>query len=311
MNKVKERQLEDNVKRQAAESEANFDKIKKEIQEKKAKIESGKKQQEFRKKLEEIKIDTKEIDKKKTDVFKEMDRLVDNAPEKIKVEEAEYTLSKFRSRLAGIGMDALEAMDNALNDEVLSSCRELISEYSQYINGLVSDGALNIGGNDFQKAGKIDKFKKLSVDDLLNDEYVHEEPHKVYKGQKKKKGVLAFFARIFGFDDAGYEDDYDTEYSKVVDFRRFAGEKIVKDKKDFDTGMKDAVEKTQARVENLKKETRNKLRDLDEILNNLYGELDKQLSSMDELKKEVEANREKAEWVTKYIEQVNELLEIK
>lgn len=308
MKKVIERNMVDNCEAEWAASQESFDAIKKELQEKREKCDHSEKLQEFRDKVDEIKLDVKPIKAEQAKVNRRIDRLVDSAKDKVKLEEAEYILTLFRHNLEDIGEDAQVALDNALNNGVRASCQSIVEEYAEYIRELDSDGAFNIGSYDIKKTKDFAAFNLDKAEDMLQDEkYVTEESVKVGTKTVEKKGFFAAIARLFG---GGYETVSVYEDQKFVALKQLIQDQVTEVQHSFDKEMNSAIKDTEDKVDKLKKATMTKLEGLDKMVADLIAEIDKMLISQDELQEKVKANAEKAKWIKEFISQVEDLLTV-
>lgn len=308
MKKVIERNMVDNCEAEWAKSQESFDAVKKELQEKRNKCNHSEKLQEFRRKVETIKLDVKPIKAEQAKVNRKIDRLVESAKDKVKFEEAEYILTLFKHNLEDIGEDAQVALDNALNNGVRQTCQSIVEEYADYIRELDSDGAFSIGSYDIKQTKGFEAFNLIKAEDMLQDsKYVTEEEVRVGSRTVKKKGFFAAIARIFG---GGYETVAVYEDQKFVALKQLIQDQVTEVQHSFDKEMNDAVKDTEKKVELLKNATMSKLEGLDKLVADLIAEIDKMLISQEELKAKVEANAEKAKWIKDFIAQVEDLLTV-
>ena len=311
MKKVIERNMVDNCEAEWAQSQEKFDAIKKELKEKREKCDHSEKLQEFKNKVNAIKLDTKPIKGEQAKVNMRIDKLVQSAQNKVKIEDAKYILTLFKHNLEDIGEDAQVALDNALNNGVLKSCQHIVEEYAEYIRELDSNGTFNIGNYDMKKSKKFEVFNLEKAEDILgnekNEKYVTVEEVKVGEKTVKKKGVFAFIARIFG---GGYETVDIYEDQKFVNLRQLIQDQVTEAQHSFDKEMNGAIKDTEEQIERLKKATMTKLEGLDKMIADLIAEIDKMLVSQETLQAKVVANEKKAEWIKEFIKQVDDLLTV-
>jgi GTPase Era involved in 16S rRNA processing len=308
MEKVQERDMINNCEREWAQSKEEFDAIKRELQKKREKCDHSEKLQEFRDKVDVIKMDKKPIKDKQAEVNRKIDEMVQSAKDKIKLEEADYILTAFKHELEGIGKEAQVALDNALNNGAIRSCQSIIEEYDKYIQELNSDGAFNIGNFDMKKTKEFEDLVSKKAEDMLHSKkYVAEEAVKTGTKTVKKRGFFAAVARIFG---GGYETIDIYEDQKFVNLKQLIRDRVTEVQHSFDKEMNEAISDTEKKVERLKEDTMNKLKGLDQRIADLLEEIDKTLVSQKELQKRVTENAEKAEWVKNFIRQVDDLLTV-
>ena len=257
MKKVMERNMIDNCEAEWARSQESFDAVKKELQEKRDKCDHSEKLQEFRDKVDEIKLDIKPIKTEQAKVNRRIDKLVGSAKDKVKLEEAEYILTLFKHNLEDIGEDAQVALDNALNNGVRKTCQGIVEEYAEYIRELDSDGAFNIGSYDIKQTNSFEAFNLDKAEDMLQDsKYVTEEEVKVGERTVKKRGFFAAIARVFG---GGYETVGVYEDQKFVALKQLIQDQVTEVQHSFDKEMNEAVKDTEKKVDKLKRTTMSKL----------------------------------------------------
>ena len=307
MKKVIERNMVNNCEAEWAESQESFEAVKKELQEKKDKCDHSEKLQEFRDKVDAIKLDMNPIEAEQKKVVDKIQKLSKSAKDKVKIEEADYILSLFKHNLEAIGKDAQVALDNALNNGVRKSCQDIIDEYAEYIRELDADGTFNIGSYNIKQTKGFDAFNLEKPEDMLQDKYLKTEKVKVGEKTDKKKGFFAAIARIFG---GGYETVGVYEDQTFVNVKQLVEDQLTEVQHAFDKEIEGAIKDTKKKVESLKSSTMTKLEGLDKLIEELVDEIDKMLVSQEELQKKVKANAEKAEWIKDFIKQVDDLLTV-
>ena len=307
MKKVIERNMVNNCEAEWAESQESFEAVKKELQEKKDKCDHSEKLQEFRDKVDAIKLDMNPIEAEQKKVVDKIQKLSKSAKDKVKIEEADYILSLFKHNLEAIGKDTQVALDNALNNGVRKSCQDIIDEYAEYIRELDADGTFNIGSYNIKQTKGFDAFNLEKPEDMLQDKYLKTEKVKVGEKTDKKKGFFAAIARIFG---GGYETVGVYEDQTFVNVKQLVEDQLTEVQHAFDKEIEGAIKDTKKKVESLKSSTMTKLEGLDKLIEELVDEIDKMLVSQEELQKKVKANAEKAEWIKDFIKQVDDLLTV-
>ena len=314
MKKVIERNMINNCEAEWGRSQESFDAIKKEIREKREKCDHSRKMQEFREKIDEIKLDTRPIKEEKAKVNSKIDQLVKNAKNKVKLEEAEYILTLFKHNLEDIGEDAQVALDNALNNGVRKSCQSIIEEYSEYIKELESDGAFSIGSFDIKQTKSFEVFNLDKVEDMLDDKkYITTKEISRGSRRVKKRGFWGAIGRALDPLDIiglGYEDIHDYEEQKFIKIKQLIQDQVTEVQHSFDKETNKAIKDTEKKVEKLINETKTKLEGLDQMIEDLIIEIDKMLISQEELQKKVEANAEKSSWIKSFVKEVEDLLTV-
>ncbi len=309
MKKVMERNMIDNCEKEWAESKESFESVKKEIKEKREKCNDSEKLHEFKKKVKAIKLDTKNIEKERAKINIRINKLVDSAKEKVKLDEADYILQMFKRNLEEIGADAQVALENALNNGVRNTCQGIVEEYAEYIKQMDAEGYFNIGNFDMKQTHDFSVFDIKRVDDLMQDDkYITKKSVKVGTRLVKKKGFFNGLRRLFGA--GGYEEKGVYEQQKFVLMKELIQDRITEVQHSFDKEMNEAIKETQQQVEDLKALTNTKLDGLEKMIRDLMDEIEKMLASQKELQAKVKENAEKTAWIKEFVQEVEALLDV-
>lgn len=142
---------------------------------------------------------------------------------------------------------------------------------------------------------------------LRDEKYVSEESVKVGTKSVKKKGFFAAIARVFG---GGYETVGVYKDQEFVALKQLIQDQVTEVQHSFDKEMNAAVKDTESRVETFKNAAMTKLEGLDQMVKDLMEDIDKMLSSQDELQARVQENADKAKWIKDFIKEVDDLLTI-
>lgn len=309
MRKVHERRMLDNCEAEWAQSRERFEGVKKELQEKRSKCDHAEKMKEFRAKVEKIRLDTSPIEDERAKVIRDIDKLAENVKEKVRYDEAEYICRVFNYNLERMEETVTVKLENILNNEIRRACEGIVSEYRDYIEELELEGAFNIGGYNIKETAGFADFDLSKADDLLMEKYAVEEKVKVGSHMKKRKGFKGWLARAFGHK-YGYVKVDDFEKQKFIKLRALIQDQIAQAKHTFNKNMKEVEESTRDEVENIKQITMKKLEDLDRLIRKLMEEIDQMLDSQRELEKKVENNKDRAQWLKNFVQEVEELLMI-
>lgn len=308
MKKVIERNMINSCEAEWAKSQESFEAIKKEVENKIAKCDNSKKKQEFKQKVENIKLETKGITEAKAKIIQEMNWIAEKTQEKVKLEEAEHYLNIYKHRFELKGEKAQVELDNALNNDVIKSCQDIIEEYIEYIKELDMEGFFNIGDFDVKQTINFDAFDMDKAEDILRKgAYIKNEKVQVGSRKVKKKGILNFFARIGG---GGYEYVNIYEDQKFVMLKKLIQEQVTGMQHAFDKEVKSMVEDRNEKVEMFKDWTMTKLNGLEQLIKDVQNEINEMLVSQKALQDKVEKNKEKAEWVKSFVHEVEELLNV-
>ena len=302
MKKVIERKMIDNCEAEWAASQESFEAIKKELKEKKEKCNHCEKLQEFRDKVEKIKLDMKAVDVERANTTKKINHLVETVKDKVSVEDAENIRARFRREMKKICEEADVKLFNALNNGVRKSCQEIVEEYAEYIKELDSDGFFKIGSFDIKQTDSFKAFDIGKVEDIEN--YIKTE--KVENGKRKKSGIVAWFARAFRV--GGYENAYKNQ--QFVMMKQLIQNEVTEFQHNADKEISASIKDTEQKVEILKEITMTKLAGLDKMVSDLLNEIDRMLISQEELCKKVKENEAKTKWIKEFVAKVDDLLSV-
>ena len=308
MKKVIERNMINNCEAEWAKSQESFDIIKAEIGRKQNEYDHSKKQQEFKEKVDIIELATDYIVHERAEITKKITELALNVPEEIKRCEADYIWEEFRSDILKIGEEGQVAIDNAFNNGVRKSCKQVVEEYAQYIQELNDDGTFNIGNYDIKKTKRFEMFNLKTISELLDEQYKINKNVDVGLKWEKKKGILAIFARFFNM--WGWKEKTKKENQEFVKLKLLIQDQITELQHSFDTEINKEIQDTQKEVTELKNFTKNKLIGLDEMVKEQLDEINELLVSQEELEKKVAANAEKAKWIEDFMKKVDDLLTV-
>lgn len=309
MRKVIERRMIDNCEAEWSQSKESFEAVKAELQEKRQKCDHTKKLKEFRAKVERIKLDGSLVKAEQARVVREIDDLTKDYKDKVKYEEAEYICKQFEDRLKSIGVKVEVKIDDMLKNGIRKSCDDIISEYRSYIEELELEGIFNIGGFNVKKTADFSAFDISKTDELLTENYITDEQIKVGYHMEKRKGIVGWFARLFGLD-SGYNKVDDYEKQKYVKIKQLIQDQVTEIQISFDKEMRDIISEAEDEVDNIKKNTIKKLEGLDMLIKDLMEEIDRMLISQESLEKKVRENADKAKWIKDFVQQVEDLLTV-
>lgn len=309
MKKVNERRMIDACEQEWAESADKFEEMKEIVKVKKEKCANNKKLLEFRDKVSQISFDEKGVREEQRRINLSISKLGSSIPKKIKYEEAEFYLKTFSNDLERIGKDAKIFMENAFEKGIKLTCINIIEEYQEYINELDSGGFFDIGNFNIKQTSDFASFDIKKSSEILSDpNYVKTE--RVQHGNRavKKKGFFAGIARFFGC--GGYEDIPNYVDEKYMDFESFMNDHVTSISHELDKEIKDEINDTKKKVEEMKEYTLKKLVGLDNYVSQLLKEIEEKLNNQKELQQKVQKNAEKTEWLKDFINEVDDLLKI-
>ena len=255
-----------------------------------------------------IKLNEEEINGARAKIIQELDKLAKGEP-KVKVELAESLLNTFKNKLEKIGEQAQKTLEDALNNSVWSACQELLEQYKEYIRKLDGEGLFDIGGYNIKDMEAFSAFEMEKPQDIVKDErYVKEERVEVGWHLEKDSGFLPIFKRIIG--RGGYHKCTKYEDQEFLLLEDFIRDQLTAVQNEFDEVFIMSKNDIREKVEQIKRKTEEKLKDLDQMVADQMEEIAKMLKSQEELEKHVRDNEEKAKWIKEFVERVESLMTI-
>ena len=309
MQKVHERQMIENCKKEWAETQENFEQIKNELKEKQEKYKKEEKLKEYKEKVDKIHFDESIFLKTQDQVQGKLISLAKQYKDKIEKSEFERIYNMIKSTIEQIGENAVDRLKQDYDNSIKKSCDELYREYSGYVQNLRQDGFLKIGSFDMSQMNAYSAFNLRKADDLVQmPEYVSKERVKVGETKRKKRGPIAAIKRFFG--SGGYENVDIVQDQDVVDLPQLMTDEITAIQTEFRNRMKELIDQMEENVEDLKTETKNKLNGLDKMIENSMTEINGMLEDQEKLQKKVKENEDKTKWITEFVDKVDELLKV-
>lgn len=309
MQKVHERQMIENCKKEWAETQENFEQIKNELMEKQEKYKKEEKLKEYKEKVDKIHFDKKIFLDTQDLVQSKLLSLQKQYNNKKEKSEFEEIYNRIKGTIEQIGGEAVDRLKREYDDGIKKSCAELYGEYSEYIENLRQDGFLKIGSFDMSQMNAYSAFNLRKADDLVQmSEYVSKERVKVGETKRKKRGPIAAIKRIFG--SGGYENVDIVQDKEFVNWSRLMADEITAIQTEFTNRMKELINQMEENVEDLKTETKNKLNGLDKMIEKSMTEINGMLEDQEKLQKKVKENEDKTKWITEFVDKVDELLKV-
>lgn len=313
IRKEKELAMITNAQQQWIRSNEEYNKIVAELKEKQELLENSKKQQQFVKAIEEIRLDESSINKLKIQINKKIQSY--NLQQSIlKKPEAISLIGKFKKDLEAILEEACKSIDEEVNVRILDSCKAIINQYQEYVEELDREGMLNVGSyyirnTDAYNSMKIpEPYKLLRYVEENKEEYIAVINEKVDEKQYKIKGIGNFFKRLFDQGGWGVEEIYDDV--NYIMINKLVSTKLTEVAAEFDELINDAVNDAKAQIDGIKKFTKEKLGNIDNEVKKQYRELQTNMRNRDRLLEKLEQDRRNMEWVRKFVEQMDSILEI-
>lgn len=310
MRKVKEIDTLNKCEKKWSSSKTEYDKIRKELEEKLEEYQNTSKVKETIEEISAIKIPLEDVYVEFDKITAEITKLGNSKHKKIKKESAETVVAKIRDSLE----DALKNSSNDLlalvNKTVVQNCNDILNKYNEMVKKLDEKGLFEIGGANLKQFDKMPKIKVESVEEMLNDDAFIEVRNEIIGTRTyKKSGFWNGLKRFFGVSSGwGCENVYeDVEY---VDVSKLIAERVGEILLVYDKEFNKIISKIENAIDKIKTETKNKLVKADEVISETLTAIDKKTKDEEVFKKKVEENKEKYEWVQNFIAKVERILEI-
>jgi len=310
MRKVKEIDTLNKCEKKWSSSKKEYDKIRKELEEKLKEYKNTSKVKETIEEISAIKIPLEDVYVEFDKITAKITKLGNSKHKKIKKDSAETVVAEIRDSLE----DALKKSSNDLlelvNRTVVQNCNDILNKYNKIVKSLDERGLFEIGGANLKQFDKMPKIKIETVEEMLSDDaFIEVKNEFLYTRTYEKSGFWNGVKRFFGASSGwGSEDVYgDVEY---VDVSKLIADRVGEILLVYDKEFNNIISRIENAIDTIKTETKNKLIKADEVISETLTAIDKKTRDEEVFKKKVEENREKYEWVQNFIEKVEKILEI-
>ncbi|MBP3837042.1 MAG: dynamin family protein [Pyramidobacter sp.] len=309
MKTVREKQMIDNFKARIASDEREAERLKRICEERRLQHEHDKKLQEFCEKITHLTFTMPNLIKARTNVQKAIRELHTHNYGSIKRTEFEQQKKSFDYKVMKIKEKTISEVVEAIQRDVLASCQRIFDDYREWLDEREKQEAFNIGDFDLRQLKRYDKYTFQDADALLEMPYIEEKTEVVGKKWEKKAGFWAWIKGKFGGNSEYIDvDKYGTvEYVK---FDAYLSAYVNLVQKNFENTIDTIKSKALYRVEAIKEKTVEKLKDLNNAIDEDYRNIQEMLDNREALKEKIAEDKEKREWVNSFVKRVNDILEI-
>lgn len=304
MKRVEELNMKSKCEEKWSRSREEYEKMRQELKDKKAILEKDKKLNEFKQKVASIEADYSKVEDLRTKLVEEIQKLSERCPEKIERDKADDLLRSCHKNIINIGNKAQRELEVSLENCVYNQSRKILDQYADYLKELDRRGLLNIDDYSFKK---ISGFDTLTIEKLENAAEINTEIDIVGSVKKEKPGFFSKILRMFKQDNGWYWEDQKQEFVLLKE--------IVKNNiNELETQVLDEIEKELERAKANEKKVKEFANEyLSEIENQIKDELKRIAeATADEkkLKNEAEKNRKNMEWLSDFVKQMSEMLDV-
>lgn len=224
----------------------------------------------------------------------------------IRKESAQQYLDTVNRSLMNNMKLVVNDMTDYFNDNIVSTCNQIMDDYRKHIEALKESGAFNLAGLDVSKiiAATPGISSTIDVDGLAKS-------RREIVGSKSvaKKGFWNGVKRFFGYQ-SGFEKVSvygDVEYVFILDLYTTQRARMVNA---FHNWVSDETDALEDKLETLKNDVSLRMDKLDEFIQKLFKEYIAKLGDSKLLQKEAEKWKVQSEWLESFLEKVNNLLDV-
>lgn len=314
MRKVKEKEMVDACQQRWVSSSENLEKTRQELQEKRKQYNDQTVLSDFKNKIDAIAFSKATVLEYSADVQASCIEINKQYEGKGKVEkdQAKSILNEFVRKTERLMEAASDTLERQFNKDTLIPCQKILADYQTFVKTMQEQGMFDLGGIQIQK---LDNFEKLfairSVDGLLNDKNYVKNEKKVdhYRRGAKKRGLFNAFRRMFN-NDRGWESEPVYRTQTKVDMDLLIKSELAKIISAFDKAVEEASENTNIQIERVKEAAKAKLDGIDKMVGDSLAAVEEALQHEEELREQVEKNRESLKWIQDFVNRVDQILEI-
>ena len=301
MSKVEEMDMINKCYEAWTESNDSYNEMREELETKIEQYNKNQKLQEFKNKIEDINIDYEPIEMIQVEILMEIRRIPYKYRETIKKSEADILMKEVKKKISAIGYKAQKSLENVFEDCVYGECKQILKDYREYIQELDKAGFLNVLNFNFKK---IKSFSNLDMQSL-SDSYV--ETLLVDKKKVKKAGLFNGIKRFFGASSGWADEEIYEDFVKIKDFMDGIASKLSDILIDE---IEEEIERVKDKEKKVKEFAQIELNNIDNVIQTMLMELKEKTEDKVKLEEEVIENKIKAQWIDKFIKEMDRILDI-
>ena len=305
---IEEKSMKLNLAEKLADSEEEYDKVRKQIKNAEKKLESLSMAKYIKSEIDKLNIDGEEFKKIEKDITIELGKLTRKYDGKVKIEksEADILLKEFGNGIKKLENELKVKLEYTINELFIQKAESLVNEYNNYLINLQDE--IEINNFNFEK---IKGISTLDIDKILNEserenlkkEDITEEKL-IYNEGKKWWNPLTWF-----------EDDYIKVVVKVgerevVDFNVIVQDSIGAMEKNAARNIKNAKNNYEEQIMTLKNSFKCKIKKLNGLIEKNIKELDNETKNKKELEEKVNSQKDEKNWVDNIICNIKRIMDI-
>lgn len=298
-----------------ASDNEKFKKVRNQIEESKIKYENSKSiYSEYKEKIENLSLDSiydedgNKFDRneKVFEVEKKLECMIRAYDNEVAVDkiEADKLISNFQVRLLGYQRLFARTLNRQIEDVIFKKCEEMLDEYSKMILAILD--YIEIEGYNFEKISSFKEIRINNIEDLIKqnqtDRYKEETK---WKDNPARKGFLGFF-KFWKPKRISY-----TEFVKDgvnVNVKNVIVSMLSRFSKDMKSNINNMFEEADEKIKEYKNSFNTNIDNLDNEIQKIIDELDKDTRESESISKRVNNNKELAKWVDEKEKQIRSLL---
>lgn len=307
MNQAKELDVANKYMKKLVQSEGQLNIVKQEADIKEKQLEKNQGLKKFKERIDSIQFQRDEIEELKEKAKEELLTISNEYEgEMVSVEAAERILTDYQKKLQKLIERIGTELENKLEKKINFQCRKIIDEYQDYLMELDQQGLFQIGEFSFRSLSGLDQLgvNNLTVDSI-ESKYITQVT--VEQRAEKKKGFLNMVYRIFGKESGWNKVMVKKRAIKVT--QKIAETSSLVESKIYEY-IDEQLEMTEKSVTEIKKFVKEYLEDIENKVKEEIKKVKKIVSDKKELEKIFETNKENAKWLAKFLQEMDNILEI-
>ena len=288
-----------------AMNEAEYKKVRKQIEAVKEKLKISKSIKELEEKIDKFGLDENSL----KDTAKEVDRKLEAITrsfankDKIEKQEAERVISKFKSEVSKLEKNYESKLNRIIKSSVIDQGEKLVNEYQEYIEWLSAE--IDIKGFNFKS---LSTFSKVNIEDVEDLMYKYSSTEDIYQERTVKNESKKWYKPWTWGEDSYYTVTEKVGTKDMIDVSKVIGEYIAKINSITSKNINDAKIEGRKQSAELKEYFKAQLRELHGILAAAVNDLDNKTKNQEEIQKRVEENKYTKNWLNEIIQKLNSIL---
>ena len=288
-----------------AMNEAEYKKVRKQIEAVKEKLKISKSIKELEEKIDKFGLDENSLKDTAKVVDRKLEAITRSFANKDKIEkqEAERVISKFKSEVSKLEKNYESKLNRIIKSSVIDQGEKLVNEYQEYIEWLSAE--IDIKGFNFKS---LSTFSKVNIEDVEDLMYKYSSTEDIYQERTVKNESKKWYKPWTWGEDSYYTVTEKVGTKDMIDVSKVIGEYIAKINSITSKNINDAKIEGRKQSAELKEYFKAQLRELHGILAAAVNDLDNKTKNQEEIQKRVEENKYTKNWLNEIIQKLNSIL---